>query len=170
MTGLRRAPQPIGHGAGLSLHHQYIFLWEVSMILVTVIDNRDPKMCIGQFMTEYLSSVRQYTSLNHQYTNANLSSIVNCFVINTLWSRVAHEIRAEPSTEYNSRHLQCSAYGQRLREHCPRFSCCGILQCWWSPYEMSDEKTGSLVHILFIQGCPGSFTCLSIEHWVQGTL
>ena len=40
----------------------------------------------------------------------------------------------------------------------------------WSPYEMSDEKTGSLVHTLFIQGCPGSFTCLSTEHWVQGAL
>ena len=35
---------------------------------------------------------------------------------------------------------------------------------------MNDEKTGSLVHTLFFQGCPGSFTCLSIEHWVQGTL
>ena len=65
---------------------------------------------------------------------------------------------------------QCSTHGQRLQEHCPRFPCRDILQCWWSPYEMSDEKTGSLVHTLFIQGCPGSFTYLSIEHWVQGTL
>ena len=29
---------------------------------------------------------------------------------------------------------------------------------------MSDEKAGSLAHTLFIQGCPGSFTCLGIEH------
>ena len=35
---------------------------------------------------------------------------------------------------------------------------------------MNDEKTGSQVHTLLIQGCPGSFTCLSIEHCVQGTL
>ena len=37
----------------------------------------------------------------------------------------------------------------------------------WQPpvlVMMSDEKTGSLVDTLFIQGCPGSFTCLSTEH------
>ena len=87
----------------------------------------------------------------------------------TCW-RAAHEICGEPSTEYSSGLPQSSAHGQRLREHCPRFPCRGILQCWWSPYEMNDEKTGSLVHALFIQGCPGSFTCLSTEHRVQGTL
>ena len=99
-----------------------------------------------------------------------ISSVFKCHLfVNTLY-HVAHEIRGEPSTEYSSGQPQCSTHGQRLREHCPRFPCRGILQCWWSPYEMNDEKTGSLVHTLFIQGCPGSFTCLSIEHWVQGTL
>ena len=83
--------------------------------------------------------------------------------------RASHEIRGEPSTEYSSGLPQRSAHG-RLREHCPRFPCHGILQCWWSPYEMNDEKIGSLVHTLFIHGCQGSFTCLSTEHWVQCTL
>ena len=98
-----------------------------------------------------------------------LHSIVYALNIVTCW-RMAHETCGEPSTEYSSGQPQCSAHGQRLREHCPRFPCQGILQCWWSPYEMNDEKTGSLVHTLFIQGCPGSFTCLSTGHWVQGTL
>ena len=34
---------------------------------------------------------------------------------------------------------------------------------------MIDEKTGSLAHTLFIQGCPGSFSCPSIVHWIQPT-
>ena len=45
----------------------------------------------------------------------------------------------------------------------------GILQCWLSPYEMKDDKAGSLAHTLLIQGCPGSFTWLGIEHWVETT-
>ena len=40
------------------------------------------------------------------------------------------------------------------KELCQRFPCGGFLQCWWLLYEMSDEKTESLVHTLFIQGCP----------------
>ena len=32
---------------------------------------------------------------------------------------------------------------------------------------MIDEKTGSLVQTLFIQGCPGSFSFPSIVHWIQ---
>ena len=75
---------------------------------------------------------------------------------------MAHEICGEPSTEYSSGQPQCSTHGQRLREHCPRFPCRCILQCWWSPYEMNDEKTGSLVHTLFIQGCPGSYHLWSL--------
>ena len=63
--------------------------------------------------------------------------------------RGAPEICGEPSTEYCLRQPQYSAHGQRLREHCPRFPCRGILQCWRSPYEMSDEKTGSLVHTFY---------------------
>ena len=69
----------------------------------------------------------------------------------------------EPSTEYSSRQLQCSAHGQRLREHYPRFPFRGILQCWWPQYEMN-HKAGSLANTVFIQGCPESFTCLGIEH------
>ena len=34
---------------------------------------------------------------------------------------------------------------------------------------MIDEKIGSLAHTLFIQGCPGSFSCPSIVHWIQPT-
>ena len=83
-------------------------------------------------------------------------------IVNNLWPCIAHKIHGDPSTEYSSRQPQCSDHGHRLREHCPRFPCRGILQSWWSPYEMSDMKTGSLVHTPFIQGCPGSFTCLSI--------
>ena len=43
-------------------------------------------------------------------------------------------------------------WAEGLREHGPRFPCCGILQCWWSSYEMSDDKTGSLVHTLIHSG------------------
>ena len=34
---------------------------------------------------------------------------------------------------------------------------------WW----MRDDKAGSLVQSLFIQRCPGSFSCPSKEHWIQ---
>ena len=32
-----------------------------------------------------------------------------------------------------------------------------------------DEKTGSLTHTRFIQGCPGSFSCTSIVQWIKPT-
>ena len=35
---------------------------------------------------------------------------------------------------------------------------------------MNDEKTWSLAYTLYLQGCPRSFTCLGIEHWVKGTI
>ena len=60
--------------------------------------------------------------------------------------RAAHEIHGEPSTEYSSGLPQCSAHGQRLGEHCPRFPCEASSSVGWSPYEMTDEKTESLVH------------------------
>ena len=84
-----------------------------------------------------------------------------------MFRHATQAICGEPSTECSSGQPQCSAHGQRIayiRTHSPRFPCWSILQCWWSPYEMNNEKTGSLAHNLFIQGCPRSFTCLNTEH------
>ena len=44
--------------------------------------------------------------------------------------QATHEICGEPSTQCSSGQPQCSAHGQRLREHYPRFPCFRILQCW----------------------------------------
>ena len=50
--------------------------------------------------------------------------------------QAAHKMCGEPSTECSSEQPQCSTHGQRLREHCPKFPCHSILQCWWLPYEV----------------------------------
>ena len=44
--------------------------------------------------------------------------------------QVTHKICGEHSTEYSSGQPQCSAHGQRLREHCLRFPYRSILHCW----------------------------------------
>ena len=41
---------------------------------------------------------------------------------------------------------------------------------WPAARGRCNDKAVSPVHTIFIQGCQGSFTCLSIEHWVQGTI
>ena len=52
---------------------------------------------------------------------------------------------------------------------CSIFCLLWALWCWWLPYDVNNAKTGSRVHTLFIQGCPGSFSCPSIVHWIQPT-
>ena len=44
--------------------------------------------------------------------------------------QMMHEICGGPSTDCSSGQPQCSAHGQRLREHYPRFPYCRIIQCW----------------------------------------
>ena len=53
--------------------------------------------------------------------------LVNLLVI---CRQATHEICGEPSTQCSSGQPQCSAHGQRLGEHYPRFPCRSILQCW----------------------------------------
>ena len=53
--------------------------------------------------------------------------LVNLLVI---CRHATHEICGEPTIQCSSGQPQCSAHGQRLREHCPRFPCRSILQCW----------------------------------------
>ena len=115
---------------------------------------------------EYCST----TKINYWWLSVLVYLLVTC-------SQAEHEIYGEPSTECSSGQPagqpHCSTHGQRLREHDtspPTFSCCSILWCSWSPYEMNDSKTGSLAHALLIQGSPGSFTCLGMEHRGHGSL
>ena len=83
--------------------------------------------------------------LNKQYrqktsTTKNISQIYVCWY--TLGRQVAH-----PASGYC--HILCIARELHMK--------------------MIDEKTGSLEHTLFIQGCPQSFSCPSIVHWIQPT-
>ena len=70
-------------------------------------------------------------------TRVQLSASIQCSLARSgqvnllvICRQAMHEICGEPSTQCSSGQPQCSAHGQRLGEHYPRFPCFRILQCW----------------------------------------
>ena len=58
-------------------------------------------------------------------------AIVQYSIVHIYWSHVSKwHVKFVVSHPLNAAQGS-SAHGQRLREHCPRFPCWNILQCWW---------------------------------------